>query len=77
ARREKEQSKRLAVWQGLLTREVSAQLEWHLIQLVRDWAESLGLWEEAETTLKQGFPVVSQEWLAAAVKPGTGYSGEA
>lgn len=78
ARREKEQSKRLAVWQGLLTREVSAQLEWHLIQLVRDWAENLGLWEEeAETTLKQGFPAVSQEWLAAAVKPGTGYSGEA
>lgn len=78
ARREKEQSKRLAVWQGLLTREISAQLEWHLIQLVRDWAESLGLWEEeAETTLKQGFPAVSQEWLAASVKPGTGNSGEA
>ncbi|WP_339319920.1 dynamin family protein [Paenibacillus sp. FSL R10-2734] len=78
ARREKEQSKRLAVWQGLLAREVSAQLEWYLIQLVRDWAENLGLWEEeAETTLKQGFPAVSQEWLAAAVKPGMGSSGEA
>ncbi|OME07367.1 hypothetical protein BSK64_08410 [Paenibacillus odorifer] len=77
-RREKEQGKRLDAWQGLLVREVSAQLEWHLIQLVRQWAENLGLWaEEAETTLKQGFPAVSQEWLAAAVKPGTGNSGEA
>ncbi|MEK3862399.1 dynamin family protein, partial [Paenibacillus sp. FSL H7-0716] len=77
-RREKEQGKRLEAWQGLLVREVSAQLEWHLIQLVRQWAENLGLWaEEAETTLKQGFPAVSQEWLAAALKPGTGYSGEA
>lgn len=56
-RREKEQGKRLDAWQGLLVREVSAQLEWHLIQLVRQWAENLGLWaEEAETTLKQGVP---------------------
>lgn len=78
SRKEKEQAKRLDAWQGLLVREVSAQLEWHLIQLVREWAETLGVWEEeAETTLKQGFPAVSQEWLAAAVKPGTGHSGEA
>lgn len=78
ARREKEQDKRLAVWHELLTREVSAQLEWHLIQLVREWAENLGLWEEeAETTLKQRFPVVSQAWLEATVKPGIRYSGEA
>lgn len=40
-RREKEQGKRLDAWQGLLVREVSAQLEWHLIQLVRQWAENL------------------------------------
>ncbi|WP_229521588.1 dynamin family protein [Paenibacillus monticola] len=78
ARREKEQHKRLGAWFELLTREISARLEWHMILLIREWAENLGLWnEEAELTLKEGLPAVSQEWLAAAVKPGTGTTGEA
>ncbi|WP_249899543.1 dynamin family protein [Paenibacillus sp. PK3_47] len=78
AKREKEQAQRLAAWHTLQTREVSAQLEWHILQLVRDWAEGLGLWADAaETDLKQRFPAVSRETLASAVKPGTGSGGEA
>lgn len=78
AKREKERSQRLAAWHALQAREISAQLEWHILQLLREWAEGLGLWEDAaETALKQNFPVVSQETLASAVKPGTGSSGEA
>ncbi|WP_143013485.1 dynamin family protein [Paenibacillus jilunlii] len=78
AKREKEQQKRLAAWHALQTREIAAQLEWHLLQLVRQWGEGLGVWDEAaETALKQAFPAVSPEGLAAAVKPGTGFSGEA
>lgn len=78
ARREKERRSRLETWHGGLSQELSAQLEWHLIQEVRGWGEQLGLWsEEAESNLKQGFPAVSQDWLAAAVKPGSGSAGEA
>ncbi|MHA6533369.1 dynamin family protein [Paenibacillus sp. BAC0078] len=78
AKREKEQQKRLEAWHTLQSREVTAQLEWHLLQLVREWGEGLGLWDEAaDTALKQGLPAVSQDMLAAAVKPGTGFSGEA
>ncbi|MEJ9163175.1 dynamin family protein, partial [Paenibacillus graminis] len=78
AKREKEQQKRLAAWHTLQTREIAAQLEWHLLQLVRQWGEGLGVWDEAaETALKQAFPAVSPAELAAAVKPGTGFSGEA
>ncbi|MEK5027401.1 dynamin family protein [Paenibacillus sp. FSL M7-1046] len=78
AKREKVQAERLKAWHGLQTREITAQLEWHILQLVREWAEGLGVWEEgAENLLKQSFPAVSQEWLAASVKPGTGASGEA
>ncbi|WP_198015841.1 dynamin family protein, partial [Paenibacillus sp. HW567] len=78
AKREKEQQKRLEAWHTLQSREVAAQLEWHLLQLVRQWGEGLGLWDEAaDTALKQGLPAVSQDLLAAAVKPGTGFSGEA
>lgn len=78
AKREKERAQRLSAWHALQAREISAQLEWHIHQLVREWAEGLGLWEDAaETALKQEFPAVSQEALASAVKPGTGSSGEA
>lgn len=78
AKREKEQAARLLHWHGLLSREVTAQLEWHLIQLVRDWAEGLGVWQEgAEPSLKQAFPAVGQQWLADQIKPGTGFAGEA
>ncbi|MBW4085613.1 dynamin family protein [Paenibacillus sp. S150] len=78
AKREKERQKRLAAWHALQTREIAAQLEWHLLQLVRQWGEGLGLWDEAaETALKQAFPAVSPSFLEAAVKPGTGFSGEA
>ncbi|WP_238652952.1 dynamin family protein [Paenibacillus piscarius] len=78
AKREKEQGTRLAHWHSLQTREITAQLEWHTLQLVRDWAEGLELWQEgAEPLLKQAFPAVSPGWLAAQVKPGTGASGEA
>ncbi|WP_143192074.1 dynamin family protein [Paenibacillus helianthi] len=78
AKREKEQQKRLAAWHVLQGREIAAQLEWHLLQLVRQWGEDLGVWDEAaETALKQAFPAFSPGVLAAAVKPGTGFSGEA
>lgn len=78
AKREKEQATRLLHWHGLQQREITAQLEWHILQLVRDWAEGAGLWQEgAEPLLKQVFPAVSQQWLADQVKPGTGSSGEA
>lgn len=78
AKREKEQAGRLAAWHALLTREVSAQIEWHLLPLLRDWAERLELWrEEAEAALKASFPALSPAELASSVKPGTGHSGEA
>lgn len=78
AKREKEQGARLLHWHSLQLREITAQLEWHTLQLVREWAEGLELWqEEAEPLLKQAFPAVSQQWLADQVKPGTGASGEA
>ncbi|MFD2412651.1 dynamin family protein, partial [Paenibacillus rhizoplanae] len=78
AKREKEQGARLQHWHSLQQREITAQLEWHTLQLVREWAEGLELWqEEAEPLLKQAFPAVSQQWLADQVKPGTGASGEA
>lgn len=77
-KREKEQEKRLSSWHGLQSREISGQLDWYILQLVREWAEALGLWEKgAEARLKDSFPAVSREWLAAAVKPGTGTGGEA
>lgn len=78
SKREKERNRRLAVWHQLQEREISAQLEWHILQLVREWAEEMGVWDEAAVTeLKQGFPAVSPEWLAAQVKPGTGSAGDA
>ncbi|AIQ59485.1 hypothetical protein PBOR_22975 [Paenibacillus borealis] len=78
AKREKEQATRLLHWHGLQQREITAQLEWHILQLVRDWAEGAGLWQEgAEPLLKQAFPALSQQWLADQAKPGTGSSGEA
>ncbi|CAH1194280.1 GTPase Der [Paenibacillus auburnensis] len=78
AKREKEQANRLVSWHALQNREISGQLDWHILQLVREWAEALGLWEEgAEARLKDSLPAVSREWLAAAVKPGTGTGGEA
>ncbi|MFE4710059.1 dynamin family protein [Paenibacillus sp. NPDC056722] len=78
AKREKEQSGRLAAWHALLTREVSAQIEWHTGPLLREWAEALELWsEDDDTKLKEIFPAVSPEWLAALVKPGSGHTGEA
>ncbi|WP_342561753.1 dynamin family protein [Paenibacillus sp. FSL R7-0345] len=78
AKREKEQEKRLAAWHSLQSREISGQLDWHLLQAVREWAEGLGVWEDgAEARLKESFPAVSREWLAGQVKPGTSGSGEA
>ncbi|WP_379162519.1 dynamin family protein, partial [Paenibacillus sp. sgz5001063] len=78
AKREKEQQKRLAAWHTLQSREIEAQLEWHLLQLVRQWGEELGVWDDAaENALKQAFPAFSPSVLAAAVQPGTGFSGEA
>ncbi|CAM4311895.1 dynamin family protein [Paenibacillus typhae] len=77
-KREKEQEKRLAAWHSLQSREISGQLDWHLLQAVREWAEGLEVWEDgAETRLKESFPAVSREWLAGQVKPGTAGSGEA
>ncbi|AIQ48112.1 hypothetical protein R70723_21020 [Paenibacillus sp. FSL R7-0273] len=78
AKREKEQQKRLDAWHGLQSREISGQLDWHLLQAVREWAEGLDVWEDgAETRLKDSLPAVSREWLAGQVKPGTSGSGEA
>ena len=78
AKREKEQNSRLISFHDILCRQVTAQLEWHFITLLRDWAEALELWDEkTEQSLKQKIPVIHSAWLAGAVKPGTGGSGEA
>ncbi|WP_410514874.1 dynamin family protein [Paenibacillus sp. BR2-3] len=78
AKREKEQANRLNAFTELLGRQVSAQLEWHLISLLSTWAEELQLWdEETEAALKLKLPVVHSSLLAGMVKPGTGGSGEA
>lgn len=77
-KREKEREKRLAAWHRLQRREIEAQLEWHLLTAVRQWAEGLELWEEgAEQALKDGLPAYTPELLAAAVKPETGGTGDA
>jgi len=76
AKRDQEQASRLSAFHELLSRQVSAQVEWHLLLLLRAWGEELGVWNEgAEAALK--LPELHAEWLSGMVKPGTGGSGEA
>ncbi|WP_052088360.1 dynamin family protein [Paenibacillus wynnii] len=78
AKKEKEQNSRLTAFSDLLSRQVNAQVEWHLTALLRTWAETLELWDkDTEQTLKLKLPVIQPGWLAGAVKPGTSGTGEA
>ncbi|NGM81419.1 dynamin [Paenibacillus sp. 7124] len=78
AKRERERASRLALLSDTLARQVSAQLEGHVLSLIRTWGEELELWTEAdELALKSGFPQAHAQWLAEAVKPGAAVEGEA
>ncbi|MCL6602316.1 MAG: dynamin family protein [Paenibacillus sp.] len=78
SKKEKEQITRLYAFRDSLKSQVSAQLEWHFMALLRGWSETLNLWDgQAEQALKRKLPAISAEWLAGAVKPGTSGSGEA
>lgn len=78
AKRDRERASRLTLLGDALERQVSAQLEGHVLSLVRAWGEELELWTEAdELALKSGFPQTGAQWLAEAVKPGAPATGEA
>ncbi|QWU14576.1 GTPase Era, involved in 16S rRNA processing [Paenibacillus sophorae] len=78
AKRERERSSRLSLLADSLERQVSAQLEGHVLSLLRSWGGELELWSDAdEVELKNAFPQTGAQWLAEAVKPGTPVEGEA
>ncbi|MFD1774229.1 dynamin family protein [Paenibacillus rhizophilus] len=78
AKRDRERASRLMLLGDALELQVSAQLEGHVLSLVRTWGEELELWTEAdELALKSGFPQTGAQWLAEAVKPGAPATGEA
>lgn len=78
SKRERVQSDRLSRFHELLNREISAQLEWHLLTLFRAWCEELELWDDkVEQLLKLKLPTPNADWLAGRVKAGTHGTGEA
>ncbi|WP_052410256.1 dynamin family protein [Paenibacillus durus] len=78
AKRERERASRLALLADALERQVSAQLDGHVLSLLRSWGGELELWSDAdELELRNAFPQTGAEWLAEAVKPGTPVEGEA
>ncbi|MBY9081710.1 dynamin family protein [Paenibacillus sp. HN-1] len=78
AKKERERAVRLTALEEALRRQLASQLEIHVIQLLREWGESLELWrDEEEAQLKLSFPHADSGWLSGAIKPGAPTGGEA
>ncbi|AIQ64577.1 hypothetical protein PSTEL_17195 [Paenibacillus stellifer] len=78
ARKDRERVARLAALEAALRRQLSSQLEIHVLQLLREWGEALELWrDEEEALMKESFPLADSAWLSGAIQPGTPTEGEA
>lgn len=74
---EREKERRLAQFMKLLKEQVSAQIDWHVRDLVRKLGKEHGVWDEAgEQLLEESFPQGEASWVTDYVREGAVLSGE-
>ncbi|MDR9853941.1 dynamin family protein [Paenibacillus sp. VCA1] len=74
---EQEKQERLRKFAAALSEQASAQIEWHLLELLKKWGKSLDVWtEERQQKLQELMPEITEGMLESSVKPDMVLSGE-
>lgn len=77
AKTEQEKQERLRKFAVALREQTSAQIEWHLLELLKQWSKSLNVWTEGlQTKLQATMPEIGEGMLESSVKPDAVMSGE-
>ncbi|WP_435925391.1 dynamin family protein [Paenibacillus sp. DYY-L-2] len=77
SKREREQRQRADDFLAKLKEQVSAQLDWHVRDLLRSLGRSHELWDPAwESRMDQELPQAEEAWISGPVREGAVMSGE-
>lgn len=77
AKTQQEKQERLDKLTEALREQTSASVEWHLLELMKQWGKTEKIWsEEREQRLQASMPQISGDMLENSVKPDAVISGE-
>jgi GTPase Era involved in 16S rRNA processing len=77
AKTEQEKQDRLHKFVAMLREQTSAQIEWHLLELLKRWSKTLGVWkDEKQSSLEASMPEIGEGMLESSVTPDAVMSGE-
>ncbi|BFH61954.1 dynamin family protein [Paenibacillus azoreducens] len=77
AKTEQEKAERLGKFMGALREQTAAQIQWHLLELLKRWGQGLNIWtEEKQRSIETSMPEISEGLLESSVKPDAVLSGE-